>query len=52
MADSTKKAESQADKFREAARKVKTDDREEAFDEKLRRVAKLPEPKDGKETLR
>lgn len=31
---------SQADKFREAAREVETDDREEAFDAALRKIAK------------
>ncbi len=30
----------QIDKFKEAARELETDDREEAFDEKLRKVAK------------
>jgi len=31
---------SQADKFRDAARELETDDREDAFDEKLRRITK------------
>jgi hypothetical protein len=37
----------QIDKFREAARELETDDREEAFDAALKRVAKAPPPKDG-----
>jgi hypothetical protein len=32
----------QLDKFKEAARELETDDREEAFDEKLKKVAKAP----------
>jgi hypothetical protein len=38
----------QVDKFKEAAREVETDDRDEAFDEKLRRVAKAPKPEPRK----
>jgi hypothetical protein len=36
-----KPPKSQLDKFHEAAREVETDDREEAFDEKLKRVARV-----------
>ncbi len=36
---------SQADKFREAAREVETDDREEAFDAALKKIAKAPPEK-------
>ena len=43
--DSNKK--SQLDKFKEAARELETDDREEAFDERLKRVAKSPPPEKG-----
>lgn len=32
--------QSQLDKFKEAARELGTDDREEAFDEKLRKIAR------------
>lgn len=35
-------SQKQLDKFKEAARELETDDREEAFDEKLKRVAKAP----------
>lgn len=45
MTDSSKKAESQIKKFREAARELETDDSEEAFDAKLKRIAKAPPPK-------
>jgi hypothetical protein len=38
----------QREKFEEAARDLETDDREEAFDEKLKRIAKAPPPKDDK----
>ena len=37
-------SKSQADKFREAAREAETDDREEAFDATLRRIAVAPPP--------
>lgn len=40
MTDSTKNAESQADKFRKAARELETDQSEEAFDRVLRKVTK------------
>lgn len=40
MAD--KPAPTQLDKFKEAARELATDDREAAFDEKLKKVAKAP----------
>lgn len=36
----------QIDKFRAAARELETDDSEEAFDAKLKRIAKAPPPKD------
>lgn len=36
---------SQIDKFREAARELETDDREEAFDEKLKAIVKIQKPK-------
>ncbi|WP_425416512.1 hypothetical protein [Oricola indica] len=39
----------QADKFREAAREVETDDDEKRFDEKLRRITKAPEKKPEKD---
>jgi hypothetical protein len=39
---------SQADKFREAARELETDESEESFDRVLKRVAKAPAPKDDK----
>lgn len=45
MIDSSKKAESQIDKFREAARELETDQSEEAFDRTLRKVTKAPPPK-------
>lgn len=34
----------QIDKFKEAARELETDDREEAFDEKLRKIGRSPPP--------
>lgn len=40
---STTEKKSQLERFKEAARELETDDREEAFDEKLKKVAK-PEP--------
>lgn len=48
MADSSRKAESQVDKFREAARELETDDREEAFDAKLKKIASAQPQKDKK----
>ena len=36
----TEKEKSQLDKFKEAARQLETDDDEERFDEKLKRLAK------------
>lgn len=45
MTSKTPKREStQIDKFKEAAREAGTDDSEEHFDEKLKRVAKAPVP--------
>jgi len=41
-----KKEKSQVEKFREAARELETDDSEEAFDEKLKKIAKGSLPKD------
>lgn len=38
---------SQVDKFREAARELETDDREEAFDAKLKRIAKAQPAHNG-----
>jgi hypothetical protein len=38
----------QYQKFREAARELETDDREEAFDAKLKKIAKAPPPKEDK----
>ena len=38
----TAKEKSQVDKFREAAREVETDDREEAFDAIVKKIAKTP----------
>jgi len=35
-----KKAPSQSDKFKEAARELEADESEEAFDQKLRRIVK------------
>lgn len=47
MADSSS-TKRQIDRFKEAARQLETDDDEERFDEKLKRLAKAkPEPKDG-----
>jgi hypothetical protein len=37
---------SQIDRFKEAARELGTDDSEEAFDEKLKKIAKAPPPND------
>lgn len=39
------KAKDQVDKFREAARELETDDDEARFDERLKRIAKPPPPK-------
>lgn len=45
MADSTKKSESQVEKFRELARQIETVDSEEPLNEALRKVAKpVPSP--------
>ena len=38
----------QFDKFKAAAREVETDDREEAFDAILKKIAKTPPPGDDK----
>lgn len=37
---------SQREKFEDAARELETDDREEAFDAALKKIAKTPPPKD------
>ena len=42
------KEKRQIDKFREAARELETDDSEEAFDAKLKKIAKAPPPKEAK----
>ncbi|ESZ14256.1 hypothetical protein X735_15895 [Mesorhizobium sp. L2C085B000] len=47
MADSTKKAESQVDKFRKLAREIGTVDSEEPLNAALKKVAKAPPPKDS-----
>lgn len=39
---------SQKEKFEEAARELGTDDREDAFDRIVKRIAKAPSPKDEK----
>jgi len=38
-------ARKQADKFREAARQAETDEREDAFDRIVKKIAKAPQPK-------
>lgn len=48
MTDSPRKSESQVDKFREAAREAETDDREDAFDRIVKKIAKAPPPKEEK----
>ena len=40
------KALSQIDRFKEAARDLETDASEEAFDAKLKKIAKAPPPQD------
>lgn len=45
MTDSSQKAKSQPDKFREAARELETDQSEEAFDRIVKKVAKKPPKK-------
>lgn len=45
---SQQEEKSQADKFREAARELETDESEENFDRALKRIAVVPpKPKDG-----
>ncbi len=44
----TEQKKPQIDKFRELARELEADESEEAFDEKLRRIARAPQPKDEK----
>lgn len=48
MADSTKKAESQVEKFRALAREIETVDSEEPLNAAIRKVAKSQPPKDDK----
>jgi len=43
------KMKTQREKFEDAAREAETDDREEAFDATLKRIAKAPPPKDEKQ---
>lgn len=40
----TKDAKTQADKFRDMARELESDEDEAAFEEKVRRVATAPKP--------
>ncbi|MER9630408.1 hypothetical protein [Mesorhizobium sp. M0296] len=40
-----RKEKSQVEKFKEAARELKTDESEEAFDRVLKKVVKSPPPK-------
>ena len=47
MPDSSKKAESQIDKFRDAAQELETDDEEERFNATLGKLAKSPPPPKG-----
>lgn len=42
MPTNVPKNQSQVDRFREAARELETDDREEAFDRALKRVVSVP----------
>jgi hypothetical protein len=48
MSMSSQHNKTQADKFREAAKDVETDDDEKRFDEKLRRLTKAPQKKSEK----
>lgn len=48
MTDKPAKVESQIDKFREAARELKTDNDEDRFDQRLGKIAKTPPQKDSK----
>ncbi len=48
MANANKTQQAQIDKFKEAARELQTDDREEAFDAIVKKIAKSPPPKDEK----
>ena len=49
MSTSPKRHEStQIEKFKQAARELETDDREEAFDANLKKIAKAPPPKSDK----
>lgn len=42
------KQKTQREKFEEAARELETDEREEAFDALVKRIAKVPPPKGEK----
>lgn len=46
--NSRKPDKSQLDKFKELAKSVEADESEERFDERLRKIAKSPPPRDGK----
>ncbi len=50
MPEEQPKAESQLEKFKEAARELECDEDEAAFEEKLKRIAKADPPKDGDKT--
>lgn len=41
--ESSKPKQSQVDKFREAARELKTDDREDVFDHLVKKIATTPQ---------
>ena len=43
-ANASEKKPTQLDKFKEAARVLQTDDREEVFDELVKRIARTPMP--------
>lgn len=46
----TQSADAQLNKFKDAALDLGTDDREEAFDEKLKHVARKKRPEESKES--
>jgi hypothetical protein len=45
MIETKNPAKSQRQKFEEAARELETDNSEEAFDAKLKKIARAPSPK-------
>jgi hypothetical protein len=45
--DRNDQKKTQREKFEEAARELETDDSEEAFNAKLKKIAKAPPPKDA-----